>query len=632
MIFSAHSCRCGRSTTGTQRCKHCDCDDACRYRDELRETADLVGRRGSALDDYTIAWQSAGRTADPWWGPPVEDVIRELAAAGRASAVVVCSAGFVADHLEILYDLDIEATAIAEEAGIAFARTEMPNDDPAFLDVLAQVVREHLAEEPAAMSGATRVVVVGGGLAGLAAAYRLAGGTRRSTSPSSRRPIGRAASSAPIEVGGVACEAGPIRSSPASRGRWSCAPSSASASDLVVARRVGRVRVDRAALVPFPRGRAVRHPADLGERAAVARPVARRQAPSRSRTCVRAAGGRTSGRDARSAPAPAPRRRGDRHGRGPAPGRDLRRRPRPAVRAGDVPRAAAWERTQGSLIRGCAGGARAAARRDRPRRCSCSRKGGVDRLTDALARRGRSLRTAGPVTRLRRSGIARGRCSRRPRRTGRRRRGRGAGDSRRTSPGGPAERGRPDAAAGSRASRTARPASSRGLRRRDRGVAAGGHRIRRRRAVAGADDRLHVVSAKWPDPAFGRARWSGASSGGVGRRGRARPADDELVARVRPTSGRGARAPGRGPSRRRSSVAASMPQYEVGHLDRVAAIRRSLPAGLFVTGSAYGGVGIADCVRAAGETAERVLAHLDRETNEEEHGAMSDTHRSDRHC
>ena len=75
-------------------------------------------------------------------------MIPELAAAGR-SACVVCCAGFVADHLETLYDLDIEAAAEAREAGIAFARTPMPNADPAFLDVLATVVREHVAGVPA---------------------------------------------------------------------------------------------------------------------------------------------------------------------------------------------------------------------------------------------------------------------------------------------------------------------------------------------------------------------------------------------------------------------------------------------------------------------------------------------------
>ncbi|HEX6131152.1 MAG TPA: ferrochelatase, partial [Actinomycetota bacterium] len=125
VIFSAHSLPVRTLDDGSQRCKYCDCDDSCRYRDGLQETADLVAER-LGLEHYLIAWQSAGRTADPWWGPPVEDVIRQLALDGRP-AVLVCSAGFVADHLEVLYDLDIEAKQIAEEAGVVFARTRMPN-------------------------------------------------------------------------------------------------------------------------------------------------------------------------------------------------------------------------------------------------------------------------------------------------------------------------------------------------------------------------------------------------------------------------------------------------------------------------------------------------------------------------
>jgi ferrochelatase len=147
VIFSAHSLPVRTLDDGTQRCKTCDCDDSCRYRDGLQETADLVAER-LGLQDHLIAWQSAGRTDDPWWGPPIEAVIEELATAGR-DAVVVCSAGFVADHLEILYDLDIEARGIAERAGTRFERTRMPNADPEYLDVLAAVVREHLAEVPA---------------------------------------------------------------------------------------------------------------------------------------------------------------------------------------------------------------------------------------------------------------------------------------------------------------------------------------------------------------------------------------------------------------------------------------------------------------------------------------------------
>ncbi len=147
VLFTAHSLPVRVLADGTQRCKTCDCDPSCRYRDGLQETADLVAKE-VGLDDHRIAWQSVGRTADPWWGPGIDEVIPALAAEGR-TACVVCCVGFVADHLETLYDLDIEATAEAADAGLAFARTPMPNDDPAFCDLLAEVVREHLAGVPA---------------------------------------------------------------------------------------------------------------------------------------------------------------------------------------------------------------------------------------------------------------------------------------------------------------------------------------------------------------------------------------------------------------------------------------------------------------------------------------------------
>ena len=148
VIFSAHSLPVRTVEDGSLRCKLCDCDVSCRYRDGLRETADLVAEC-LGLEDFQIAWQSAGRTDDPWWGPSVDEVIAQGAARGH-TAVVVCSAGFVADHLEILYDLDIEAKRIAREAGVRFVRTRMPNADPAYLDVLADVVRDHLASSQVA--------------------------------------------------------------------------------------------------------------------------------------------------------------------------------------------------------------------------------------------------------------------------------------------------------------------------------------------------------------------------------------------------------------------------------------------------------------------------------------------------
>ena len=112
------------------------------YPDQLRETAAAVAERVGLLPwpDWAIAWQSAGRTPEPWRGPDILEVIRELGATGRTEGVVVCAQGFVSDHLEVLYDLDIEATQVAAEHGLAFARTRSLNADPAVMAALADRV------------------------------------------------------------------------------------------------------------------------------------------------------------------------------------------------------------------------------------------------------------------------------------------------------------------------------------------------------------------------------------------------------------------------------------------------------------------------------------------------------------
>jgi ferrochelatase len=112
------------------------------YPDQLRASATAVAR-AAGLDQgggWSVAWQSAGATPEPWRGPDVLEVIRDLGAAGRTDGVCVCPQGFVSDHLEVLYDLDIEATAVAAEAGLAFARTRVLNDDPVVLGALADRV------------------------------------------------------------------------------------------------------------------------------------------------------------------------------------------------------------------------------------------------------------------------------------------------------------------------------------------------------------------------------------------------------------------------------------------------------------------------------------------------------------
>ncbi len=113
------------------------------YPAQLQETADAVAA-AAGVREHTIGWQSAGRTADPWLGPDVLEVLERLARAG-ALGVVVCPCGFVSDHLEVLYDVDVECVQAAEQLGMELVRTDSPNDDPAFLDVLATVVRRELS-------------------------------------------------------------------------------------------------------------------------------------------------------------------------------------------------------------------------------------------------------------------------------------------------------------------------------------------------------------------------------------------------------------------------------------------------------------------------------------------------------
>lgn len=116
------------------------------YPGQLRATAAAVAA-AAGIERWDVAWQSAGRTGGPWLGPDLLDVVRRLAAEGTRG-VVVCPCGFVSDHLEVLYDVDIEARGAAEEHGVELVRTRSPNADPEFLDVLASVVKEALAEAP----------------------------------------------------------------------------------------------------------------------------------------------------------------------------------------------------------------------------------------------------------------------------------------------------------------------------------------------------------------------------------------------------------------------------------------------------------------------------------------------------
>jgi ferrochelatase len=116
------------------------------YPEELRATAELVAEKVGLTrwSDWSIAWQSAGRTPEPWIGPDILEVIDSFAAQSASDepidGVLVSACGFVADHLEVLFDLDIEASKHAESHGIAFARTSCVNANPSVMAALARSV------------------------------------------------------------------------------------------------------------------------------------------------------------------------------------------------------------------------------------------------------------------------------------------------------------------------------------------------------------------------------------------------------------------------------------------------------------------------------------------------------------
>jgi protoporphyrin/coproporphyrin ferrochelatase len=119
------------------------------YRERLLESCRLVAA-GASLPRWEFAFQSASHTGEPWLGP---DLLESLGRSGVRRALV-CPIGFVADHLEILYDIDVEAMAFAHERGIELRRTQSFNTRPDFIDALAAVVRDALkSPSPARSAG-----------------------------------------------------------------------------------------------------------------------------------------------------------------------------------------------------------------------------------------------------------------------------------------------------------------------------------------------------------------------------------------------------------------------------------------------------------------------------------------------
>jgi ferrochelatase len=114
------------------------------YRDELLESCSAIAERAALRDNWSFSFQSESPTGVPWLGPDILEHLRTLHDGG-VRRVLACPVGFVADHLEIRWDLDVVAAELSRKLGLEFERIEMPNADPRFVGVLAGLVQRALA-------------------------------------------------------------------------------------------------------------------------------------------------------------------------------------------------------------------------------------------------------------------------------------------------------------------------------------------------------------------------------------------------------------------------------------------------------------------------------------------------------
>ncbi|AZV41622.1 ferrochelatase [Peribacillus asahii] len=113
------------------------------YPKQLEETAQLIAD-GAGVSNYAVGWQSAGQTPEPWLGPDVQDLTRDLYEEKGYKAFIYIPVGFVSTHLEVLYDNDYECKVVTDEIGASYYRPAMPDVQPAFIDALATIVLNKL--------------------------------------------------------------------------------------------------------------------------------------------------------------------------------------------------------------------------------------------------------------------------------------------------------------------------------------------------------------------------------------------------------------------------------------------------------------------------------------------------------
>jgi protoporphyrin/coproporphyrin ferrochelatase len=115
------------------------------YPEQVAKTAQLIANKAN-IKSFSVGWQSAGRTEEPWLGPDIQELTRELYKQHGYRSFIYCPIGFVAEHLEVLYDNDYECKVVTDELGVNYYRPKMPNANDEFIEGLASAISKKVRE------------------------------------------------------------------------------------------------------------------------------------------------------------------------------------------------------------------------------------------------------------------------------------------------------------------------------------------------------------------------------------------------------------------------------------------------------------------------------------------------------
>lgn len=130
--------------------------ESCPYERQLREACRLVSQRLGRSDGQLVYQSRSGPPSQPWLEPDVRDVVGDLGRSGEVDDVVMVPIGFLCEHMELIYDLDVEVAAVCKELGLNMVRAGVPGCHPRFVRMIRELIRERTDENPTRLTLGTQ--------------------------------------------------------------------------------------------------------------------------------------------------------------------------------------------------------------------------------------------------------------------------------------------------------------------------------------------------------------------------------------------------------------------------------------------------------------------------------------------